>query len=532
MRPRVLVCDNLAEAGIAILQEVADVVVADHRWSEEELAAGLGQFQGVVVRSQTRLTAKALAHPGELRVIARAGVGVDNIDLATATRHGIVVVNSPGGNTTAAAEHTIALLLAAARKIPEACQSVRRHEWKRQEFVGEQVYQKVLGVVGAGRVGGEVIKRAKGLGMKVMAHDPYITPQQASNLGVERVSLDELLMESDFVTLHAPSTDDTRGMMGAEQFALMKPSAILINCARGDLVDEAALAEALREGAIAGAALDVFSREPPESFELIDLPNVLATPHLGASTVEAQTQVAVDVSEQVVEVLAGRPARTPVNLPAFSAEVVQGLEPFLGLAERMGRLQAQLLQGGITRVELTYAGELAEQEVAPLRLYFLVGLLSPILSGAVNVVNAPVIAAQRGIEVVEAKNYVPQDYANLFSSAVQSEGGEMRVSGTVFGRGDARIVEVDRYRIDLVPSGLNLLVWHHDEPGIIGRVGTILGDNRINIAGMQVGRQRVGGEAVMALMVDQPIPAGVCREIEDSAGITRTVPVDLDGEKE
>jgi D-3-phosphoglycerate dehydrogenase len=345
------------------------------------------------------------------------------------------------------------------------------------------------------------------------------------------VTMDELLMEADFVSLHAPSTDDTRHLVGAEQLALMKPGAVLINTARGELVDERALAEALRAGKIGGAALDVFSQEPPESFELIDLPNVVATPHLGASTVEAQIQVAVDVARQVAEVLSGRPPRTPVNVPAFSPEVMQALAPFLELAERIGRLQAQLLQGGITQVELTYAGELAEEEVAPLRLHFLVGLLTPILSGAVNVVNASVVAEQRGIEVVEAKNYVPQDYASLLSTTVKSEGGEMRVAGTVFGKADARIVEVDRYRIDLVPSGLNLFVWHKDQPGIIGRVGTILGNSRINIGGMQVGRQCVGGEAVMALTVDEAIPLEVCREIEAGPGITRAVAADLDGGK-
>jgi len=524
---KILVCDRLAPEGLHILEQAGEVVVAEHTWSEEELVAGLGEFTAIVVRSQTRLTARAIAAAPKLKVVARAGVGVDNIDLKAATAPGVIGVNSPEGYTIPAAEHTVALLLAAARKIPAANQSLREGEWRRGAFMGEQVQGKTLGIVGVGKIGAEVTRRAQALGMTVLAFDPYLIPEYAERLGVARVALPELLAQSDFVSLHAPVTPETRKLIGAEQLALMKPTAILINCARGELVDDQALLHALQRSTIAGAALDVFDPEPPTDFELIRQPNVISTPHLGASTREAQINVATYVAEQVVDVLRGRPARAPVNLPALTAEALREMGPYLGLAERIGRLAAQLMDGPITSVELTYAGELAEKEIAPLRLYFMVGLMSR-SSESVNLVNAPVLAQERGIQVLESKSYTPQDYLSLFGAAVHmADRPSLRVTGTVFGRQEARIVSMDGYRIDVIPEGLVLFCWHHDQPGIIGHVGTLLAGHAVNIAGMQVGRESLGGQAVMAVSVDHPILVQVQREIEQHPAIMRTRLVDF-----
>lgn len=528
MADRILVCDKLAAEGLRLLEGAGEVVVADHTWTEDELADGLGDFAAVIVRSQTKLTARAIRAASNLKIIARAGVGVDNVDVAAATERGVVVVNSPTGNTVAAAEHAVAMLLAAARKIPQANQSLRNKEWNRGAFLGGEVNGKVLGVVGLGKIGVEVVRRAKALGMQALAYDPYRVPEHASHLGVEMVSLDELLERSDFVSLHAAATPETQGMIGAAQLGAMKPTAILVNCARGELVDQEALLAALESEAIGGAALDVFAPEPPEDFRLVQHPNVIATPHLGASTREAQVNVAVDVAEQVVDVLAGRPARTPVNLPSLSPELLEEIGAYLPLAERMGRLAGQIVAGPIKSVEITYAGELAEKTAVPLRLHFIVGLLSRSVE-SVNLVNAPVLAAERGIDVVETKSFSAQDYVSLLGASVEREGEPaLRIMGTVFGRQDARIVSVDDCRMDIVPEGLVLFSWHHDQPGIIGRVGTLLGDGQINIAGMQVGRDAVGGEAIMALSVDQPIPPDLQREIEQHPAIIRTRLVDFE----
>jgi D-3-phosphoglycerate dehydrogenase len=512
--PRVLVADRISPVGIDRLREGAAVDVATGL-TEAELCQRMGDYDALVVRSETQVTAAVLKAGKRLRIVARAGVGVDNIDVPAATEQGILVVNSPEGNTIAAAEHTVAMLLALSRKIPAAAQSLREGEWARGRFVGTEVYQKTLGVIGFGKIGREVARRARGLGMQVLASDVFVSPEQASREGVELVDLPALLARADYVTVHVPLTRDTRGLLGEEEFRMMKRGARLLNCARGGIVDEKALLAALEAGQLAGAALDVFSKEPPPPDEpLLRHPKVVATPHLGASTEEAQTNVALDVAEQILAVLAGRPATTAVNVPAISPEVYARLEPYLRLGTRLGRLQAQLAEGPIGSVSVTYGGELVNQDLQPVTRAILVGLLQPVLAQPVNEVNAPTIAEQRGIRVTESKTAGDADLPNSLRIEVEDSARRRSVTGTALNRRDLRIRAIDDFPIDLVPEGYLLFTIHEDRPGIIGAVGTLLGARGINIAGMHVGRDRVGGRAVMVLTVDDPVPETLLEEIQ------------------
>jgi len=527
-KQRVLCCDGIAERGIDILRDVADVDVSEGALKGENLHARLAPCAAVIVRSGTRIDASAIETAPHLRAIARAGVGVDNIDVDAATARGIIVVNSPEGNTIAAAEHTMAMLLALARKIPSADAQLRQGSWAREQFVGRQLYQKTLGVVGCGKIGSEVVRRAQAFGMEVIVSDPYISQGRAEALGLEVVELDELLSRAHFVTLHAPKTTRTLGLLGQRELSLMRHGACVINCARGGLIDEEALREALADGRLGGAALDVFACEPNPPTHLADLPNVVLTPHLGASTEEAQEFVAVDVAEQVVDILEGRLARTAVNAPTISPEAVRALGPYLPLMSSMGRLHSRLLEGPIKSVELRYAGEICENDVTPLGLWFLAGLLSPLRSHPVNIVNAPLEAEAWGIEVTESSSDSTRGYTSLVTTTVQSEGRGVDMAGTVFGTKDARIVDLDGYRIDLAPRGSVLFAWHNDRPGVIGRVGTLLGSRNINIAGMQVGRESVRGPAVMALMLDSPLDEETLQAIRAFPDLTDTLLVNFD----
>lgn len=509
---RVLVTDPIAEEGLARLREGAEVVIRG-RPSAEELQALIPEFDALLVRSETRVTEAVIAAGRRLKVVGRAGVGVDNIDVAAATRLGVVVVNSAQGNTIAAAEHTVAMLLALARRIPAADASIRRGEWRRSDFIGVEVYDKTLGVIGLGNTGREVARRCQGLGMCVLAVDPFLTPERAERIGVELVDLDTLLASSDFVSVHIHLTPQTRGMLGEEAFAKMRPGARIINCARGGIVDEAALSRGLESGRIAGAALDVFEQEPPVGSPLLADPRVVLTPHLGASTREAQVSVSLDVAEQILAVLAGRPPRTAVNMPAISPEEYARLEPYLRLGDKIGRLHAQLADGAVRAVEVLYSGGLVEMEVRPITRAILMGLLQPIMPETINIVNAPIIAEERGISVTESRaagdGERPRDLI-----AVTVESNQRRtVSGRVNGSGESRIEAIDEFEVELVPEGYLLLCRHVDRPGIIGRIGTLLGDNGINIAQMRVGRQAVRQRALMVLSLDDPVPAPLLEEI-------------------
>jgi len=531
-RPRVLVTDPIAPEGIAYLRRFVDV---DERLGlpPAELEAIIGAYEALLVRSETRVTAPIIRAASRLKIIGRAGIGVDNIDLEAATRQGIIVINSPTGNIIAAAEHTIAMMLALARHIPSANCSLKNGRWERSRFMGVELRQKTLGIVGLGKVGSEVARRALGLEMRVIAADPFASPEHAAKLGVALVALDELLAAADMVTLHTSLTASTRGLLGKRELALMKPTARLINCARGGVVDEEALLEALEEGRLAGAALDVFSQEPPARDNLtlqrlIASDRVIVTPHLGASTEEAQVTVALDVAEQIVDVLRGGVARTAVNAPIILPETLKVIQPYFALVEKMGRLYTQLHPGPLRRVELTCSGELAEYDHRLLKVALIKGLLESVSEAHVNIVNAPVLAKQWGLEVAERSTTAPEQYANLVTVRVATDGEEHVLAGTIMW-GEERIVRIDKYATDFGPQGRILICRNIDRPGMIGKVGTILGNANVNIKHMDVGPARVngvrqpGGEALMILSVDDEIPTWALDQIRaapDIAGLT------------
>ncbi len=515
---RVLVSDPLSPEGIALLEQHYPV---DHitGLSEPRLMEIIGDYDALVVRSGTRVTAAVIDAGKKLQVIGRAGVGIDNIDLDRATARGIIVLNAPEGNTISAAEHTIAMLTSLARNIPAADGALKEGRWERGRFMGVELHKKTLGIVGLGRIGGEVAKRVRAMGMTVLAYDPYIADGQPEKGGVAAVSLDLLLRRADFITLHLPCNQQTYHLIGAEEMALMKPGVRLINCARGGLIDEEALHGAILEGKVAGAALDVFEHEPPLESPLLKLPGVIATPHLGASTKEAQVNVAVQVAEQVVLALQGDPVVSAVNMPAMLPEVIAEIKPFLPLMRLLGAVYIQLYGGGIEEIELYYGGAVARHPAAPLTTACLIGLFSHILGEQVNFVNAPHIARSRGIRVRESSSRDLENFNNLVVLTVKTGGKKHAIAGTLFNRTDIRIVRIGDYRIEVLPSPFMLICTYIDKPGVIGRAGTFLGDNGINIAGMQVGRRSIGGEAVMALQVDDPITPPILNQLVQLEGI-------------
>ena len=526
--PRVLVADRIAREGIEYLRGQMQV---DERVGlrPEQLQAILGDYTALVVRSETKVTAPIIAAGKNLRVIARAGVGVDNIDLDAATRAGILVVNSPTGNIVAAAEHAIAMLLAMVRHIPAANAALKDGRWERSRYLGVEARHKTLGIVGLGKVGAEVARRAKGLEMRVIATDPFASPDLARSLGVELLSMEELLPQSDFITIHTSLNTSTKGLIGERELALMKPQARIVNCARGGIVDEAALLTALKEDRLAGAALDVFSSEPPANdpvlLELVQHPRVVVTPHLGASTEEAQVMVALDVAEQVVSVLNGGLARGAVNAPLILPETLQALQPYLALIEKMGKLYTQLHPGPLRHVELACSGEIASMDLRPLKVALIKGLLESISDAHVNVVNASLIAKQWGLEVTERTSTEPEHYANLVTLRVRADGEEHLLAGTITW-GEERIVHVDRYATDFAPYGYILICHNMDRPGMIGRVGTILGNAGVNIRDMDVGpqgterhAQRPRGQALMVLSLDDAVPSWALDQIRESQDI-------------
>lgn len=511
---RILVCDPIAEAGITLLRQHAEVDVRTGL-RPEQLAEIVGDYAALVVRSETKVTARIIESASQLQVIGRAGIGIDNIDLDAATRKGVVVVNAPTATVIAAAEHTIALLTALARHIPQADASLRAGEWKRSRFVGVEIRGKVLGIIGLGRIGVEVARRAQGLQMQVVAHDPFVAPEIAERLNIRLTSFAELLQTADFITVHTPLTGGTRGLIGAEELTLVKPTARLINCARGGIIDEQALLEALDNDQLAGAALDVFNEEPPRNDRLITHEKVVVTPHLGASTTEAQVGVAVDVAEQVIAALRGEPVAYAVNAPTLPPETMGKLAPYLRLAERLGSLLAQLTEGQINPLEVNFAGEIAAGDTTPLRAAVLRGVLQHIVEERVTLLNAGLLAKNRGLHLIERRQEeAGEHYTNLITvRAPHATGLVKEVAGTV-AQGEPHVVRIDCYWVDLVPGvGYWLFSTHGDRPGIIGQVGTLLGNYDINISFMQVGRTTPRGQAMMVLGVDDPIPDHVHRRL-------------------
>jgi D-3-phosphoglycerate dehydrogenase len=514
--PKILVGDPIAEDGLAILRQVGEVE-EKIGLGEAELVAIAPRYDAIMVRSGTRITRPVLEAASKLQIVGRAGVGVDNIDVPAATEKGVIVVNSPGGNTIAVAELALGMMLSLVRKLIPAHNSVASGEWKRSKFLGTELQGKTLGIVGVGRIGVEVARRAQSFGMNVVGYDPFLGSGRAAQLSIEALSLEELWPRCDFITLHTPLTPQTRHLVNAQVLARMKPTAILLNCARGGIIDETALYEALKAGQLGGAGLDVFESEPPTSSPLLELPNVVLTPHLGASTEEAQVEVALDVARQIVDVLEGRPPQSAVNLPALPPEAREFIAPFLPLMEHLGRIQAQIAAGRIEKIELVYSGELAQNDTGVLTRVFLKGLLSGQVDN-VSYVNAPTLAQARGVEVVETKRASVGDYANLVATrSTRNDNGHSRnrqVDGTVFNGREAHIVSIQDLRVDIVPQGTILLIPNHDRPGMIGHVGTILGRHGVNIAGMQVGRKAVGERAVMIINLEEPVSQEVIQELD------------------
>jgi len=524
---RVLVAEPLADEGIELLRKEAEVDVEtglDH----DRLQGIIGDYDAVIVRSATRLDRGVIEAGTRLKVIGRAGVGVDNVDLEAATRHGITVVNAPQSNTLSAAEIALGLMLALARKIPSADQSVKQGRWERENFTGVELHGKTLGIVGLGRVGTLVAQRAYAFGMKLIAHDPFVSKARAAQLGIELTpNLDELLRQADFISIHVTKTADTVGLIGEREFSLMKPGVRIVNTSRGGIVDERALACGIDDGIVAGAALDVFESEPPGKSPLIPNPAVIATPHLGAYTEEAQKKAGTAIAEQVLLALKGEFAPYAVNLAA-GAEFVEALRPFIPLTERLGRVLAGLAGTGTSSIHFEFHGALADHDTRVLTLAGLKGLFSAIVHEPVTYVNAPLLAEERGVEVRETKSARSPDFVNLVVLKASSDEETVAVGGTLVGKRDeARIVRVYEYEIDMEPARYMCFLRYEDRPGIIGKVGTVLGDAEINIAGMHVSRETIGGEALMGLTVDTPISPDVVDRIAVSIGARDAKFIDL-----
>lgn len=525
---KILVSDPLSEEGIFPLRDAEDIsVVFDTDLDPQELADKIGGFDALLVRSKTQVTRELLEKADRLKIIGRAGVGVDNIDLEAATERGIIVVNAPDGNTNSAAEHTMAMLMAMARKIPQAAAAMRNRQWDRKSFTGVELKGKTLGIVGLGRIGAEVAARAKGQRMNVIAYDPYLTAERADELGIAFGTVEEVLRAGDFITVHTPLLRETRHLVDAEAFGLMKPGVQIINCARGGIIDEQALFDAIKAGKVAGAALDVFEQEPVVDFRLLDLPEVVATPHLGASTFEAQENVAIDVSHDVVSYFSTGMVRNSVNLPSVPKEIMKKIEPYFDLSERLGAFLSQLSDSAATAVNIRYSGELADSEVGPLTRNILKGLLKRHLGNRVNDVNAMFLAHQKGITVNEIKSAASGGFTNLIAVEIETTAGKRKTAGTLLNGQGARIVKVDDYIVDVIPAGHLLYVRHHDRPGVIGRVGTLLGREEVNIATMQVGRTAEGGAAIMMLSIDKPAKMESLRQLEGLEEIEHVIAVDL-----
>lgn len=501
---RILVAEPIADEGIDVLQARHDVDVRTGL-SPDELRTAIADYDALLVRSQVRVDAPLIEAGSRLVVIGRAGVGVDNVDLDAATRAGVTVVNAPTGNTIAAAEHTLALLLGLARRVAAADASVRRGEWQRAPFEGIEVRGKTLGLIGLGKIGLAIADRARGLEMTVVGHDPYVTAEQASLHGVELVDLDTLLARSDVVSVHVPLTHATKHLIGRATIAKMKPGAFVLNTARGGIVDEAALADALLSGQVGGAAIDVFEMEPPKDSPLLAAPNTILTPHLGASTAEAQVAVAVEVAHGVLDVLDGRPARSAVNAPIVSAEAAGAIAPFLPLAETLGRFLAQFARTAMKTLTFEVAGTPADNDPAPLTAAMLRGLLQATTEERVNLVNAGLLAKARGITVVERRSPDAGAYAALMTVSGDVGGQRVTVGGTV-NAGEERLVRLNDYRLDMEPSAVMLITRHSDRPGMIGRVGRILGDADVNISAMHVARSGPRQDALMILALDEDVP--------------------------
>lgn len=512
---KVLVSDPLSQQGLEVLQRAGLQVDVKAKLPPEQLLREIGEYEGLVVRSGTQVTSAVIEAAKKLKVIGRAGSGLDNVDLDAATRRGIVVMNTPGGNTVTTAEHTMALLLSLARSIPQATASTKAGRWEKQKFMGVELYNKTLGIVGLGQIGSYVAKLAQGFGMIVIAYDPFLSEDRARKMGIEQVALPELYRRADFITIHTPLTAETKNLIDAHAISQMKDGVRIINCARGGIVNETDLYGALKSKKVAGAAFDVFDQEPVDPQNpLLAMDNFICTPHLGAATTEAQENVAVAIAEQIVDYLVHGIIRNAANLPSIPADLLPTVHPYLVLAEKLGAFGAQILEGGLQRVNIEYRGDVANLATASITIAVLRGILNPILEENVNYVNAPVIARERGIEIKETRSTDAGDFTSLIILELQAGKAGIRVSGTLYRRKDPRIVGLNGFPLEVVPEGYMLVLSNLDQPGVIGSIGTFLGRHQINIASMQLGREKPGGKAISVIGIDAPMTPDLLHEIK------------------
>ncbi|MHB8138877.1 MAG: phosphoglycerate dehydrogenase [Smithellaceae bacterium] len=525
---RVLVSDSMASE-VAEILGIAPGIKVDVKtgMKPDELKAIIKDYDALIVRSSTKVTGEIIEAAAKLSAIGRAGAGVDNIDIPAASKHGIVVMNTPGGNTVTTGEHAIAMMLSLARKIPQATASMKAGLWEKSKFMGNEYCNKTLGVIGLGRVGAVVADRAIGLKMNVIAHDPFISPEVAGKMGVKMVSMDELYTHSDFITVHSPLSQETRNLVNEESFAKMKKGVFLIHCARGGIVNEKALYDALKSGKVAGAAIDVFEEEPTKNMDLIGLENVICTPHLGASTDEAQTNVAIAIAHQIAAYFATGEIKGAVNFPSVSADVMAVIRPYLDLAEKLGTFQAQLLTGAIQEVTIEYSGELLNHNVAPITISLIKGLLELVLTETVNYINAPVIAKDRGIKVIEIKNTETKDYTNMITLTIKTSKETSQTAGAVFGKNDLRIVRVNEFSVEIVPEGYMLAVSNEDMPGVIGNLGTTLGNNEVNIARLHLSRNAQAKKALVILNTDSPVNPDILDKLRKLPHVISIKPIKM-----
>lgn len=516
MGVKVLISDPLAKEGVDIFRENGIKADEVSKLTEAELVKKIKGYDALVVRSGTTVTAKIIQASDKLKVIGRAGVGLDNVDVEAASKKGIVVMNAPAGNTISTAEHAFGLMMALSRNIPQADRSVKEGKWDRKKFMGVELYGKTLGIIGMGRIGGEFAKRALVFGMKVMVFDPFLTQEKARSAGVEPVDMEKLLKNSDYITIHTPLTSETRHLLDEKSFNKMKKGVRIINAARGGIIDEKALAKNLKSGKVSGAALDVFETKakPPVDSPVLGMENVVTTPHLGASTEEAQVTVAIDMARSVVDALLGRGYRNAANVPAMEEELMRIISPYINLAEKLGSIQTQLIEEPIRTINVNYIGDIAKHDVDVITRALLKGILDPILDEDVNYVNAMLIAQERGMKVTERKTAQISDFANLISVEFTTARKKHFIMGTLFSNNEPRIIKMDRYYVEAVPEGYMLLVSNNDVPGVVGRVGTILGKAGINIAEMSFGRDKNTREAISLLNVDSEVTKDVLKKLK------------------
>ncbi len=503
---KVLVSDALSEKGVEIMRKMGLDVDVKTQLSPDELLKVIPDYEGLVVRSATKVTEKVIEAAARLKVIGRAGSGLDNVDLSAATKRGIVVMNTPGGNTVTTAEHTMALVFSLVRMIPQATASIKAGKWEKNKFMGMELYNKTLGIIGIGQIGSYVTRLAQGAQMQVIAHDPYLSEENAKKMGVELVELNELYRRSDIISVHVPKTPETQSLINAESIRKMKDGVRIINCARGGIVNEKDLYDALVKGKIAGAAMDVFEQEPVDPKNpLLTLDTVICTPHIGAATNEAQENVALAIAEQIADYLIRGVVRGAVNIPSIPADLLPKIQPYLALAEKLGAFLSQSHEGGVEQLTIEYRGEVAGLMTAPVTVAAIKGLLTPILEEPVNYVNAPIVAKERGIEIKEIKSAEAGEFTSLVILKVKARGSKASVAGTLYNRKDARIVEIDGLSLEVVPEGHMLLMINNDKPGVIGNIGRLLGDNQVNISRMQLGREHAGGTAISVVGIDAPV---------------------------